>query len=75
LRAITTVWRDVRALEADIDRLAPAAKGLDGRRIRKAIFAAAASDIETAKDPNELSREQIEGAFAHAIATSKEIEQ
>jgi pachytene checkpoint protein 2 len=75
LRAVATVWKDVRALEADVDRLAGAADGLDGRRIRKAIFAAAASDIETAKDPNKLSRVQIEHAFAHAIATLKEIAQ
>jgi AAA+ superfamily predicted ATPase len=75
LRAVATVWKDVRALEADVDRLAEAAEGLDGRRIRKAIFAAAASNIETAKDPNKLSRAQIEGAFAHAIATLKDMEQ
>ena len=73
LRAVATVWKDVRALEADVDGLAGAAGGLDGRRIRKAIFAAAASDIETAKDPNRLSRALIERAFAHAIATLKEI--
>jgi AAA+ superfamily predicted ATPase len=75
LRAVGTVWKDVRALEADVDRLAAAAEGLDGRRIRKGIFAAAASDIETAKDPNKLSRAQIEHAFAHAIATLKDMGQ
>jgi pachytene checkpoint protein 2 len=73
LRAIATVWKDVRALEADADALAKAAKGLDGRRIRKAIFAAAASDMETAKDPNKLTRVQIERVFHDVLATLKEI--
>jgi AAA+ superfamily predicted ATPase len=75
LRAIAAIWRDVRGLEGDIDRLAAAAEGLDGRRIRKAIFAAAASDIETAKDPNKLNRAQIARAFVHALATLTEITQ
>jgi pachytene checkpoint protein 2 len=72
-RAIATVWKDVRALEADADRLAKAAQGLDGRRIRKAIFAAAASDIETAKDPNKLNRGQIEDAFRDALKILREL--
>src|SRR6266545_1010301 len=39
-KVIGTVWKGVRALEADIVRLAKAAEGLDGRRIRKEIFVA-----------------------------------
>jgi AAA+ superfamily predicted ATPase len=73
LRAIGSVWRDVRALEADVDVLAKAAKGLDGRRIRKAIFAAAASDLDTAKDPNKLTRGHIERVFHDVLVTLKEI--
>lgn len=73
LHAIATVWRDVRALDADLEALAKAADGLDGRRIRKAIFAAAASDLTTAKDPNKLTRAQIERAFRDVLTTLKEI--
>lgn len=73
LKSIATVWKKVHALEADADRLAKAAEGLDGRRIRKEIFVAIGSDIETAKDPNRLTRARIESAFRQALTTQKEI--
>jgi len=75
LKGIAGTWKEVRTLEADVDRLAKAAEGLDGRRIRKAIFAAAASDVETAKDLNHLQSAQIEAAFRYALATNKGLEQ
>src|SRR6266700_8411113 len=40
LKSVGGVWKKVRALENDADRLAKAAEGLDGRRIRKEIFVA-----------------------------------
>lgn len=73
LRSIAGVWKDVRDLETEADRLAMAADGLDGRRIRKEIFAAAASDIETAKNLNKLAVAQIEAAYRHAVKTQKEM--
>lgn len=69
LKSIGGVWRSTGALAASADRLARAADGLDGRRIRKAIFAAMASDINTAKDPNRLTAAQIESAFTLALNT------
>ena len=60
-------------LEAHADRLANVADGLDGRRIRKEIFSAIGSDIETAKDPNRLTVTQIEAAFRHSLKLQKEI--
>src|SRR3989454_4966860 len=38
LQSIATVWKEVSGLERDARRLAKAANGLDGRRIRKEIF-------------------------------------
>lgn len=73
LHALGGEWKHVRTLEADVDRLAKAASGLDGRRIRKEIFVAIGSDIETAKDPNKLTTAKIETAFRHSIKTQKEI--
>lgn len=73
VKAIRTEWPGVRRIEADIDRLAGVAAGLDGRRIRKEIFAAAASDIETAKDLNKLAAAQIEAAFRQALTMQKDI--
>lgn len=75
LKAIGGVWKKVSALEADADRLAKAADGLDGRRIRKEIFVAIGSDIETAKDPNKVTRAQIEAAFRQSLKTQKEMAQ
>jgi len=75
LKAIGGVWKKVAALEADADHLAKAANGLDGRRIRKEIFVAIGSDIETAKDPGRVTRAQIEAAFRHSVKTQKEMEQ
>jgi AAA+ superfamily predicted ATPase len=75
LKAIGGVWKKVSALEADADRLAKIADGLDGRRIRKEIFVAIGSDIETAKDPNKVTRAQIEAAFRQSLKTQKEMAQ
>ena len=75
LAAIGGVWKHVKALEADADRLAKAADGLDGRRIRKEIFVAIGSDVETAKDPNKLTRAKIEAAFRQSLKTQKEMAQ
>jgi AAA+ superfamily predicted ATPase len=73
LKAIAGVWKTVHALEADAGRLAKAADGLDGRRIRKEIFVAIGSDVETAKDPNKLTRAKIEAAFKQSRKTQKEM--
>ena len=75
LKAIGGVWKNVHDLEADVDRLAKIADGLDGRRIRKEIFVAIGSDIETAKNPNKLTKAMIEAAFRQAVKTQKELTQ
>lgn len=72
LKGIAQVWKDLRALERDAGRLAKTAEGLDGRRLRKEIFVAMGSDIETAKNPNTLTVRQIESAFLRALKTQKE---
>ena len=69
LRAISAVWKGLKGIEADVARLSKAADGLDGRRIRKEIFVAMASDIETAKDPGRLTSAQVEAAFRQAVKT------
>lgn len=73
LKSIGKVWTKVSDLEAHADRLAKVADGLDGRRIRKEIFSAIGSDIETAKDPNRLTVTQIEAAFRHSLKLQKEM--
>lgn len=61
-----SVWPELKRLEADLERLVEASAGLDGRRIRKAFFAAAARSVETAQDLNRLSSEQLLSAFNDA---------
>jgi AAA+ superfamily predicted ATPase len=73
LKSVGAEWKGVHALESHINRFAKVADGLDGRRIRKAIFSAMASDLETAKDPNRLTADQIESAFRRVLQTDKEI--
>jgi len=75
LKAIGGVWKNVHDLEADVNRLAKISEGLDGRRIRKEIFVAIGSDLETAKNPNRLTKSMIEAAFRQALKTQKELTQ
>ena len=75
LAAVASAWPKVARLAGSADRLAEAAKGLDGRRLRKAIFSAMAADIETAKDPNRLTTSQIEASFRHTLKSQQEFGQ
>src|SRR6266545_3558865 len=75
LKAIGGVWKNVHDLEAEVDRLAKISEGLDGRRIRKEMFVAIGSDIETAKNPNKLTTAMIEAAFRQALKTKKDLAQ
>lgn len=69
--AIGSVWTRVKSIERHLDQLATASEGLDGRRIRKAVFAAMASNIEVAKDPNRLTHAHVEAAFRQVLSTFK----
>ncbi len=74
LKGVGSIWKGIGQLESDVPKLAKAAEGLDGRRIRKEIFVAMASDIETAKDPGKLTAAQIESAFQRAIKTKEHLD-
>jgi pachytene checkpoint protein 2 len=52
-------WPKVEGLKSHIAAYIHASDGMDGRRLRKAITAAAAISIETAKDLNKLKAEHI----------------
>src|SRR5260370_2304705 len=75
LKAIGGVWKSVQALEADAGRLAKAADGLDGRRIRKEIFVAIGTDVEAANDPNKLPTGTIQAALKPPLKTQKGLAQ
>ena len=59
LDRLATKWCRVAALRSDIPAFVAASEGLDGRRLRKAIISAAATSIETARDPNMLKADQV----------------
>jgi AAA+ superfamily predicted ATPase len=75
LRGIGEVWSKVEALETDVGRFAELSEGLDGRALRKAIFAAAGSDTTTAQDLNKLNGTQIEIAIRNALNAQKAMAQ
>lgn len=52
-------WPKLKKLESSIDKFVANSEGMDGRRLRKAIFGAAAQSIETARDPNVLTAEHV----------------
>lgn len=73
LKSTAKVWPEVANLAHDVAVLVKTSKGLDGRAIRKAIFAAAASDLDTAQDLNSLTLAQIVNAFKRMLDAQKAI--
>ena len=59
LAGLGEAWPGVRGLVPQAATFAAASNGLDGRRLRKAIIAAAALDLDTAKDPGSLTGKQV----------------
>lgn len=63
---LATKWPKVGKLRTKLDAMVTASNGLDGRRLRKAIVASAASNVDTAQDLNLLKASQV-------IETLKEV--
>lgn len=63
LAGLAKVWKKVAQLQGAVPELAKASNGLDGRRLRKAVLAAAAEDIKVAADLNLLSKTHILAAI------------
>jgi len=68
LSHLATRWPDMKHLLQHTRSFIAASKGLDGRRLRKAITFAAGTTIETAKDPGRLQPAQILAALKSAVA-------
>ena len=63
LSGLAKVWKKVAQLQSAAPELAQASDGLDGRRLRKAVLAAAAEDIKVAADLNLLNKAHILAAI------------
>lgn len=59
LDQLATAWPRVGHLKTHIGSFVAASEGFDGRKLRKAIIAAAASSVETARDLNKLKPEHV----------------
>ena len=59
LEAFAQSWPGVGKLKSEIGSFVVASEGLDGRGLRKALLAALASSIETAKDPNRVKVQDV----------------
>ena len=71
INTLAEQWPKVSGLSAHIPAFVKASEGLDGRRLRKAMITAAASDIATAQDLNKLKQEQVLEALKQALAADK----
>ena len=65
-------WPAISRLTNDLDAFVAASEGLDGRRLRKAVIAAAASSIETARNPNRLTADHVVAALMASRAGTRE---
>lgn len=70
LAALMRAWPDMRRLKDSTAQFVSASKGLDGRRLRKAVTFAAAATLETAKDPGRITAAQIVTALKAASSES-----
>jgi AAA+ superfamily predicted ATPase len=64
-------WPKVAELKSQMAAYVRASDGMDGRRLRKAIIAAGASTIETAKDLNKLRPEHLLQTLKLASETAR----
>ena len=67
LDALAQAHPKVAKLKKHVPTFAKHSDGLDGRRLRKAVLAAAASRIEVAEDPNRMTEADVVGALQAAI--------
>lgn len=56
---LAKAFAKVAGLRASLDLFVAASDGLDGRQLRKAVIAAFASTVETARDPNSLRADHL----------------
>lgn len=73
LHSLAKTWKGLEKLVAEAGHLAKVSEGLDGRRLRKEVLVAIGSSIETAKDPNLLTSQQLASTFQKAVKSQKEL--
>jgi SpoVK/Ycf46/Vps4 family AAA+-type ATPase len=72
IAALAEEWPKVKELSTHLAEFVTESDGLDGRRLRKALFSAAASSLRTAQDPGCLTQVDVVAALRDAGRTVKE---
>jgi hypothetical protein len=68
LEQLASAWPRVADLRKHTGAFVAASEGMDGRRLRKALVAAAARSIETAQDMNKLKADDVLATLKEASA-------
>jgi AAA+ superfamily predicted ATPase len=71
IAGMEAAWPKIAGLRKHLPEFIAASDGLDGRRLRKSVFAAASSSIRTAQDPNLVSKADLLAALHDAQAATK----
>lgn len=71
---LASQWPRVGDLKKHAGAFVAASEGLDGRRLRKAIISAAASSVETARDLNKLTSDDVLNTL-RTVAKARHVEE
>jgi pachytene checkpoint protein 2 len=73
LNGLAKRWPMIAGLSRELAAFTSASEGLDGRRLRKAVVGSAALSIDTARDPGQLTGQQVLAAIRAAVRSGKEV--
>lgn len=74
LEGLGRKWPRLRDHARDLSLYVSASNGMDGRRLRKAVVGALAGSLQTARDPNLVTSQQILAAIKAAAQANKEFD-
>lgn len=74
LEGLGRKWPRLRDHARDLSLYVSASNGMDGRRLRKAVVGALAGSLQTARDPNLVTSQQILAAIKAAARANKEFD-
>lgn len=74
LEGLARKWPRLRDHARDLSLYVSASNGMDGRRLRKAVVGALAGSLQTARDPNLVTSQQILAAIKAATQANKEFD-
>lgn len=73
LEGLARQWPRVADVMRDMSLYVTASNGMDGRRLRKAVIGALAGSLATARDPNQVTSQQLLAAIKAAAQSGREV--